>query len=130
MSAIRKTGSPVAPRALPAAPASKSTKATTVASAGGWSAKGLSPQAQAKRLSAFLKSADGQKTAKKIIHDAVKKNFLGKDLKFESGKISKVTAEPGGKTFMVDVQVKVGGQINYFNAIVDAKGKVVSVPQG
>lgn len=62
-----------------------------------------------------------------------KKSELAKALNWEAGHIKAVKANADG-TFTVDVQLDVlkgrGVEKNYFNAIVNGAGKVLTVPQG
>ncbi len=134
MSAIRQTSTFTVLRHAPSAPAPKKNAATAPKAPAGWSAGSGSARVQARRLETYLRSPEGKALATRIIHDAVKKNALGKNLKIESGVVTRVRPEPSGTSFVVDVEVTVKRQgkseKNFFNAIIDAKGKLLEVPQG
>lgn len=122
--AARSTASQQPARAAQQAP----TKST------GWGPKTQTPAAQARALSAHLKSPAGAALAAKIVSTVAKKSELARDLNWEAGNIGTVKPLADGK-FQVNVTlevVKPNGKIekNYFDAITDAKGKVLDVPQG
>ena len=122
------------PAARPTAQTAPSKPATPPkTAAAGWNAKTQSPTAQARALSAHLKSPEGAKQAARIIDTIAKKSELARGLNWEAGNITSVKPLGAG-TFEVNVTLEVlkgkGVQKNYFNAIVNAQGKVLDVPQG
>lgn len=99
----------------------------------GWKPQTSTPAQQAKALAAHLKGPDGARQAAKIVETVAKKNELARGLNWEAGHLKSVKPYENGK-FLVDVQLDVlkgrGVEKNFFTAIVDAKGKVLDVPQG
>jgi len=121
------------PAARPIAQTAPSKPSSTPTKTAGWNAKTQSPTAQARALSAHLKSPEGAKQAARIIDTIAKKSELARGLNWEAGNITSVKPLGAG-TFEVNVTLEVlkgkGVQKNYFNAIVNAQGKVLDVPQG